>query len=122
MSESFSVKEIEEQLISLGKTLDKFIQPQEDELNGLTPEDLDREKIKKSNEESIKIASSMDNIYVLTSCAARIADETRAARDINIAKATRKQLLLSRLNIIYDKYNYLKKRLDNIKQREQQNA
>jgi hypothetical protein len=121
MSKTFSEKELEESLLSIGKTLKKVLSIEEEDLTGLEPEDLDRDATKKRNEEAIKVAISMNDTYVLTACAARIAEETRAVRDINIANATRKQLLLSRLNIIYDKYRYLKARLEQLKQRNQQN-
>jgi hypothetical protein len=115
MSSGFSKKELGTELLSLYNTLSKYMQIATASVDILQKPDLDREIALTENKESVQKAISEDTQIAISNCSARISEESRTRRDINIARATRKQLLLSRLNIAYDRHEHIKDRLNNIK-------
>ena len=114
MSTSFANRERGTELTSIANTLDKYINLPNDSIETLTIDDLDRDTAVERNNESVQNAISADRQDILSACAARIAEESRAIRDINIAKASRIQLMLGRFNIAYNRYLYLKKHINRV--------
>lgn len=104
--EDFIAKALGTELNSIENILAPYVGFNNEKPKELTDSDLDRElALEEDNKNAALIIGESDDTYndIVSYMASReIEDRTR--RDINIAKATRKQLMLSSIRIMHDRY------------------
>lgn len=119
---SFIIKAIGTELEAISKSLSLFMKQENPEPpQTLTEEDIDREAaLIKDEETAAKIVGAGNEGYneIVSYMSSReIEDRTR--RDIIIARADRKQIMLSSVRVLYDRHNKLMQIIEESKQNQE---
>lgn len=119
---SFIIKAIGTELEAITKSLSLFMKQENAEPpQTLTEEDIDREAaLIKDEETAAKIVGAGNEGYneIVSYMSSReIEDRTR--RDIIIARADRKQIMLSSVRVLYDRHNKLMQIIEESKQNQE---